>query len=105
MIIGIFLLGQNTFACSNSADMQFKSEKNSPKRENTITAYACYAPKNLPEIDEIVDCVIKYDDSPAINFKGCIRSINSSNDVLIRIASPFETEGVRQILATIACLV
>lgn len=105
MITGIFFIGQDTFGCSSNVDIEFKVNKGHIKRENTILALECFSSKKLPEIDEIVDCVIKYDDIPAVNFKGCIRSINSHNDVLIRIASPFESGQVKQILSRIACLV
>lgn len=105
MITGIFFLGQGTFACSNNVDIEFKVQKGHIKRENTILAIGCFSPTIIPEINEIVDCIIKYDDLPPVNFKGCIRSINSNNDVLIRIASPFETTHVKQILSRIARLV
>lgn len=105
MITGIFFINQSRFACSNNASMEFKLEKGNAKRNNTILALRCFSSTGIPEINEMVDCVIKYDDLPPISFKGCIRSINSNNDVIIRIASEFENSSVKQILSRIACLV
>ena len=105
MIAGIFFIIDNNFACSSNVDMEFKADKGMVKRNNTILALECFSPTEMPQIDQIVDCVIKYNDLPPVNFKGCIRSINDKNDVLIRIASRFENSGAKQILDRIACLV
>lgn len=101
----MFILGADTYACSNSVEMVFKSDKQNVRRETILEAKGCFSHLAMPEIEEDVDCLIKYDNAPAVSCKGYIRRQKDQDELHIKITSKFEYEQVPQILSRIACLV
>lgn len=96
MVASIFILSTDTYFCSSEVELRFD------RKYNTVLAKNCFG-SGLTEL-EIVDCVIKYEASPAVTFKGCVRNIHK-NGVLLSIASPLKEQGVKRILDRIACLI
>jgi len=101
MITGIFLLSSDSFVCSNHVDMDFKGDV---KRQTVFVAKNYYASGELPQVNDILDCVIKYEVGKAMNCKVCLRSIEEKK-IVVSLSTPFQSDGTKQLLSRIACLV
>lgn len=96
MIIGIFIIGKDTYTCSNTVDLKFL-----PKG-SLVIAKGCFTPLKPHNMYDVVDCVIKYDNAPAACFKGFVAAMSATGEVHIRLASEITTTGVRELLAIVS---
>lgn len=104
MITGIFILQGDRYCCSNQVELKSSSMKSNAIRETTIFAKSCFTIGQFPYTNQMIQGVIKYENSPSMNFKGVIKTISPDKNLQINIASEFRIEGTEEILTVIASL-
>lgn len=103
MIKGIFLFFNDTYICSNQVELKIILRKKNITRHTLITAYNCYG-LCPPEIDQDVDCVIKYEVGPPMRFSANVKEFNADNTAVLQLTSELSKENVAQLISTIAKL-
>lgn len=101
MIKGIFIFFKGLYICSNNVEINVIPEKNKIGRHTLITVKNCYG-LLFPEIDQDVECVIKYEVGPPMRFSANVKEFSADNTTILRLTSELSKENVAQLLSTIA---